>query len=173
MFVVVYLVVLLASVFISRTLVYKNVSISEQLGYYLLIPGAKIRKNDLILLCVNDNYKHVFNELGLRDVAGQCRNGLPYLLKRIAAVTGDRVEVENAGIKINGKLYPNSKQFAEGRGVKLYPLQLGYSRILGKEEYFMLGNSLHSVDSRYFGVVKSSDIHGKVVLVYETQKVDK
>lgn len=78
MFVVVYLVVLLASVFISRTLVYKNVSISEQLGYYLLIPGAKIRKNDLILLCVNDNYKHVFNELGLRDVAGQCRNGLPY-----------------------------------------------------------------------------------------------
>lgn len=172
MFVVVYLVLLLASVFITRTLVYKNVSISEQLGYYLLIPGA-VRRNDLVLICVNDSYKHVFNELGLRDVAGQCRNGLPYLLKRIAAVAGDRVEVENAGIKINGLLYPNSKQFNEGRGVKLYPLKLGYSHILGKGEYFMLGNSLHSVDSRYFGVVKSSDIHGKVVLVYETQKVDK
>lgn len=176
-----YLLVLLLIVVIGRSLIYKNVSISEPLGYYLLLPEVAIRKDDLVLMCVKDSYKHVFNELGLggdkspdespnssRNVAGQCSNGLPYLLKRVVATRGDRVEVAKSGIKINGILYPNSQQFNEGRGVKLHPLNLGYSHILTENEYFMLGNSPHSVDSRYFGIVKASDIKGRVILIHET-----
>lgn len=154
-----------------ENLIYKNPSISEPIGYYFAVPGVKIHTGDLVMTCVTDNsYKHVFNELGLKDVVGQCSNGLPYLIKRVVASTGDRVEITKAGVLINGTLYLNSKQFTEGRGVKLYPLPIGYSHVLGEDEYFMLGKSPHSVDSRYFGIIKKNDIYRKAILIYEIKK---
>ena len=105
----------------------------------------------------NSSYKKVFNELGLQDT-GQCPNGLPYLLKRISAVSGDTVEVIKDGVLINGQLQINSQQFIEGRGILLYPLPIGWKHKLSTDEYFMLGNSTHSVDSRYFGIINKADI---------------
>ncbi|MDQ5921643.1 MAG: hypothetical protein QG673_1702 [Pseudomonadota bacterium] len=151
-----------------QNIIYKNISISEPLGYYLAIPGMPIHNGDLVLTCLtNKHYKHVFNELGMKDVSGQCANGMMYLIKRIVAATGDKLEVTASGILINGILYKNSKQFAEGRGIKLYPLALGYSRILKEDEFFMLGNSTNSVDSRYFGVINKTDIYRRAILIYK------
>lgn len=151
-----------------QNIIYKNISISEPLGYYLAIPGMPIRKGDLVLTCLtNKHYKHVFNELGMKDVSGQCDNGMMYLIKRIVAATGDKVEVTASGILINGILYKNSKQFTKGRGIKLYPLPPGYSRILKEDEFFMLGNSTNSVDSRYFGVINKTDIYRRAILIYK------
>ena len=162
------LLFLLGVVGIGENIIYKNPSISEPIGYYLALPTYSVRKGDSVLTCIsNNNYKHVFNELGMKDVPGQCKNGLPYLIKRITAAKGDSVEVTSAGILINGVLYLNSKQFTEGRGVKLYPLPIGYSHVLTDDEYFMLGQSPHSVDSRYFGIVKREDIYRRAILIHE------
>ena len=168
-----YLVFMFVAVQVGENLIYENVSISEPLGYYLSLPGIRPHKGELVLTCITDNsYKHVFTELGMRD-SGQCSNGLPYLIKRIVAEKGDKVEVTDSGILINSTLYPNSQQFAEGRGIKLYPLPIGYSHILNDNEYFMLGKSPHSVDSRYFGIIQKKDIYRKAVLIYKTSKINR
>lgn len=160
---------LLAFLWCGKNFIYQNISISEPLGYYLALPGIPYHKGDLVLTCISDqSYKHVFTELGMKDVDGQCSNGMPYLIKRIVAVAGDKIGVTAAGIDINGILYSNSQQFIEGRGVKLYPLPLGYSHTLTDDEYFMLGQTPHSVDSRYFGVVKKTDIFRRAFLIHRT-----
>lgn len=162
------LLALFGVVQLLQNIIYKNISISEPLGYYLALPGMPVRKGDLVLTCLtNKEYKHVFNELGMRDVTGQCVNGMMYLIKRIVAVSGDKVNVTASGVWINGVLYKNSKQFTEGRGVKLYPLPYGYSHVLKESEFFMLGNSSHSVDSRYFGVINKADIYRRAILIYK------
>lgn len=169
---VTYLLLLLLVFTLFKKVIYRNPSISEPVGYYLAVPGLSFNKNDLVMTCISNNgYKHVLNELGLADVKGQCTNGLPYLIKRISAVSGDMVEVVSDGILINGVLQPNSKQYAEGRGIKLYPLPVGYHHLLAADEYFMLGNSLHSFDSRYFGMVNRKDVYRKVILINLTSIV--
>lgn len=162
------LLLLFGLVQICENIIYRNISISEPLGYYLALPKLPIRKGDLVLMCLtNKKYKHVFNELGLKDISGQCTTGMPYLIKQVVAIKGDRVEVSSIGILINGKHCLNSKQFLEGRGVKLYPLPIGYSHVLTDDEYFMLGQSPNSMDSRYFGIVKQDDIYRRAILIYE------
>lgn len=94
----------------------------------------------------------------------------PYLLKTIKAVAGDTVEVTTKGIIINGELQTNSQQFLEGRGVKLYPLPVGYKHTLTSGEYFVLGNTTHSVDSRYFGLIKKNDIYRRAILIYKIER---
>jgi conjugative transfer signal peptidase TraF len=156
---------------VADNTVYQNISISEPLGYYLALPGIPVTRGDLVLTCItNKSYKKVFNALGMKDVSGQCDTGMPYLIKRVAAAKGDKVEITIAGVLINGVLFLNSKQFAEGRGVRLYPLPIGYSHVLGEDEYFMLGQSPHSVDSRYFGIVKKNDIFRRAFLIFKTGK---
>ena len=151
---------------IGENIVYKNISISEPLGYYLALPRVKFKKGDLVLTCITNNfYKKIFNNLGMQDVSGQCNNRLPYLIKRIVAIEGDSIRVIPNGILINGALYSNSKQFFQNRGVKLYPLPIGYFHMLTNDEYFLLGQSLHSLDSRYFGIVKRKDIFRKAVYI--------
>ena len=151
--------------------VYQNISISEPLGYYLALPGVPVGKGDLVLTCItNKGYKSALNALGMKDVTGQCDTGMPYLIKRVAAAKGDKVEITAAGVLINGILFLNSKQFTEGRGVKLFPLPIGYSHVLAADEYFMLGQSPHSVDSRYFGIIKKNDIFRRAFLIYKTGK---
>lgn len=163
------LVCLFLIVQIGNNVVYENINISEPPGYYLAIPGLPIKKDSYVITCItNKGYKHVFNELGMKDVKGQCDTGMQYLVKRVAAVEGDRVDVTSSGILINGTLYLNSRQFLEGRGVKLYPLPIGYSHVMAKDEFFLLGQSPHSVDSRYFGVVKREDIYRRAFLVFRT-----
>lgn len=153
-----YIVVLLL-----ENLIYKNPSISEPTGYYLSLPGVSYTRNNLVLTCISDDsYKHVFTELGMHD-DGACKNGLPYLLKRIAAVEGDKVEITSSGVLVNGVIQFNSKQYQFGRGVNLHPLPLGWVRVLRTGELFMLGESPHSVDSRYFGVIYSKDVYRRAI----------
>lgn len=170
-FLVGYLLVLFGGFQALENLLYRNPSISEPLGYYLSLPLVGYGRGDLVMICINNGrYKAILNKLGLADVSGQCASGLPYLIKRIGAVKGDVVEVTASGILINGTLQANSYLYPEGRGIKLYPLAVGYKHTLSDGEYFMLGNSPHSFDSRYFGVVKQPDIYRRAILVKRESK---
>lgn len=161
----------LGTIILARGLenvIYKNTSISEPPGYYLAVPGLAISKGDLVLTCINNNYKQVFIKLGMKEISGECANGLPYLIKRVSAIQGDKVTISNAGVIINGDFQSNSQQYKAGRGIELYPLPVGYTRVLRHDEYFMLGQSPHSVDSRYFGVVPKKDIFRRAILIWRT-----
>lgn len=162
------LALLFGAVHILEHTFYRNVTRSETLGYYIAVPLLPIRRGDLVLTCLsNKSYKQVLSNLGLKDVTGECKDGMPYLLKRVAAISGDEVQVSSHGIVINGILQKNSKQYKKGRGIALYPLPIGYIHKLKTHEYFMLGETTHSVDSRYFGIIKQADIYRRAFLIYE------
>jgi conjugative transfer signal peptidase TraF len=79
-------------------------------------------------------------------------------LKTVVAKAGDVIQVTNDGVLVNGKLLPNSKGVQSVRGIELHPLPIGYKHRLKQNEYFMLGQTARSFDSRYFGVIKRKDI---------------
>ena len=75
------------------------------------------------------------------------------LIKRIAASEGDKVEGREEKLYINGK---------EKEG---YKCEEEFEYILGKDEYFVLGdNGDESTDSRVFGIIKSSQIKSRAVI---------
>ncbi|MBY0379170.1 MAG: signal peptidase I, partial [Burkholderiales bacterium] len=87
------------------------------------------------------------------------------LIKKIVAINGDIVKIEASGIWVNDELLPNSKAIYTHNGIKLSPQQLQILR-LKANEYFMLGKTNTSYDSRYFGIVKAKQIAKKAILMY-------
>lgn len=157
---------LLATIYLASH-IFRNMTQSEPLGYYFSATFLPIKKGNLILTCLTkQDYKSVFNNLGLKDVKGECPDGMPYLLKRVAGVEGDIVSVNNNYIYINGVKQANSIQYQEGRGVPLYPLPANYIHELQTNEYFVLGHTVHSVDSRYFGVINRLDVFSRAIPIY-------
>lgn len=79
-------------------------------------------------------------------------------VKRIVAVGGDEVVVNDQGLFINGELSPY-----QGGGTSS---QSGTWK-LDDDEYFMMGdNRVNSQDSRYIGAIKASAVIGKVDFIY-------
>ena len=82
-----------------------------------------------------------------------------YVVKRVVGMPNDTVQIKDNTVYINGK-----------RIIDEYDFPTAYSGIaehgitIKEGEYFLLGdNRNNSIDSREFGVVKSSDITGIVI----------
>lgn len=71
------------------------------------------------------------------------------MIKRIVAIEGDVIEFNDGAVKVNGvQLQDYEDKF-----------KLNFSKKLQPNEFFVLGdNSADSYDSRFFGVIKKSDI---------------
>lgn len=82
---------------------------------------------------------------------------------RIVACPGDRVDIDADGLHINGYL----QQETNTRGATLpYKNETKFPIQLKSDEYFLLGdNRDNAKDSRVFGIVNSSDIKGKVIML--------
>ena len=87
------------------------------------------------------------------------------LLKRVIAHSGDEIKFTANGVVVNDKLFANSRAVAKVKGVLLNPLPIGYQHKLKTDEYFMLGETPNSFDSRYFGVVNRKFIMNKAQLI--------
>lgn len=86
-------------------------------------------------------------------------------IKRIIAVPGDKVELTNAGVFINGEklkedYLDTSLITSEGAF-----LRYGQSFLVPENEYIVFGdNRPHSSDSREWGTITKDDLIGKVFL---------
>lgn len=102
----------------------------------LLYKMAKFERNDIIVLDEKED-----NEI---------------IIKRIIALPGETIKIQNGKIYINDKEY--NDEFAYGD-------TSDYEQVtLGENEYFILGdNRLISKDSRYFGTITEDEIIGKIV----------
>lgn len=147
----------------------KNISISEPIGYYLKLPIiGTIKRGNKYLICIADiKYIVVLKQLGLPDIPNQCPYNSPYLIKQVAGVPGDAIEITKSGVLINNQLQPYSQGFTYAHGVSLYPLPVGYKTILRKNEYFMLGITPHSIDSRYFGIINRNQFYKQTILIFK------
>lgn len=88
-------------------------------------------------------------------------------LKRVVAVGGDEVLIENGHLYVNGSLFEDEDLYEtmEYAGLAEEPI------VLAKDEYFVLGDNRNdSEDSRYgnIGPVKRDDIIGRVWFRFKT-----
>ncbi|MFZ1125371.1 MAG: S26 family signal peptidase, partial [Candidatus Baltobacteraceae bacterium] len=95
---------------------------------------------------------------------GDCPNGLVPLGKVVAAVEGDVVDVEPDGVRINGTLWPQSRQKAiDARGRRVDLCQPFGPQRLGPGRVWLMGLHRDSWDSRYFGPLESSALGGRYI----------
>ncbi len=85
-------------------------------------------------------------------------------IKRVAAVAGDTVSIQDGSLYVNGRESviesAAGETTASDSGVE-YPLRLG------DKEVFVIGdNRENSEDSRHFGAVKTKEIKGKVLFYF-------
>ena len=95
---------------------------------------------------------------------GRCPSGTEPLLKRIEALGGDRVSLDDAGVAVNGILVAGTRALrTDGRRQPI--AQVGPGTWLIDAGAFWAGSTAHpqSFDSRYFGPVPLSSIIGVAV----------
>lgn len=147
-----------------------NPSISEPRGYYFIFKRTEYKKNMIVQICINNkDYLEVLRKLKVPFHNRGCKSSIDYLLKTIVAGDGDKVLINQRGVFINGVLQHNSNAINNFRGINLYPTK-DRRFIVGKNEFFVLGKTQHSYDSRYFGIIKESQIAAEAYLVYETNQ---
>jgi signal peptidase I len=86
-------------------------------------------------------------------------------IKRVIGIPGDRVQMQDKEILINGKPFDDKYGVYDERAGST-------SRSFGpvvvpKDHYFVMGdNRDHSMDSRYWGFVPSDAVKGKAFIIY-------
>lgn len=125
-------------------------------GLYLLKPATEpLKRGDIVTLCLEPNhpYTRIARERGYLG-SGSCPSGLKPLLKRLAGVPGDLVEVSPNGISINGSLMASTmrpERDSQNRPMPPSMLQDGFI----PENYALVISQENggSFDSRHFGLV--------------------
>lgn len=92
-----------------------------------------------------------------------------YYVKRIIGVPGDKVQIKDGAVYVNGELFEEAVETAAILDAELAAEEI----VLGEDEYFVLGdNRNNSEDSRYanIGNVKKEYIIGKAWFVVSPYK---
>src|SRR5262249_350416 len=91
--------------------------------------------------------------------AGPCASGAQAVLKRIAAISGDVVEVQPTGLTINGRPVARSAVLAQdSHGRNLPHLPWGTLTLAPGEVWLLSTTNVRSWDSRYYGPVPTSAV---------------
>lgn len=119
--------------------------------------SPKINAGDLML------YYRLESDFHNRDVILYEKEGVVYT-GRIVAKSGDTVEVtDDAQLKINGVTATEKNIYCS---TPKYANYVSYPVTLKEKQYFVLCDFREGTkDSRYFGVVDSSEIKGKVITI--------
>lgn len=130
-----------------------NITASLARGFYIVSQSPSA---NLVEFCPEGEAASISLERGYRTPGGSCSDGGTPLLKPIAAVPGDRVEVTSHGIQVNGKLIPNSAaHLNDHRGRPLRPWPNGKYIVPTGSLWVISDFNSWSFDSRYFGPIPS------------------
>lgn len=150
-------------VFCIKRIMY-NVTDSMTKGIYVKKIISNYKKGDLVIFLMDKKYlKYVESSLS-KNKAKKL-----YLLKRIVAVEGDIIETRSNGVVlINGE--------KKGKIFKIKGLtdKIENTRyILKKDEYYVMGDTETSFDSRYLGILRKKDFKSEVKLLIEEKTLEK
>jgi signal peptidase I len=89
-------------------------------------------------------------------------------IKRVVAVPGDRLEVKNKELFVNGEKVadPHAHHDEEGGTMRSPRDNFGPFVVPGDRVFVMGDNRDHSHDSRFWGPVRINDILGKAFILY-------
>ncbi|BAP89084.1 putative Type IV secretory pathway, protease TraF [Burkholderiales bacterium GJ-E10] len=134
-----------------------NLTSSAPIGVYRISPAqAAAPRGALVVVCPPVGPQR-FRFLH----AGGCPSGAMPFLKTVAAVAGDRVQVSDAGVRVNGRMLPDSAPIVRSdlprlrEAVRLPPGQIWLWGRGSSEE-----GARRSFDSRYFGPVSTASVRG-------------
>lgn len=136
---------------------YINTTPSLPVGLYRIV-DEPISKGTYVGFCPPQ--RDVFDWAVARGYinAGNCPGGYGQLLKRVHAVAGDTVLIDEAGITVNGELLLNSVPLSTDAFGAALP-QYRFDTVIGESEYLLLSDlNSHSFDARYFGVINHAQI---------------
>lgn len=132
-----------------------------------------INKNDIIAFCPEEKFFELFSNRGYisKNIIGNCYNKYPPFIKRVIAITGDKIEIKNDDVYLNGNLINNSHIYSNDKnGYKLPRLNNGFKKILKVNELFVFADGVsRSLDSRYVGIINKKNIISKAYLILEVK----
>lgn len=109
-------------------------------------------------------------------IAYQLAGSKSQLIKRVVAVSGDRIEKTEQGLKVNGKIQPGFERNATLEssvflGVNEFP-PFGQAIIVGSDSFYVLSNAAHDMfDSRSKGEIALKQVLGRAILWRDVLKV--
>lgn len=145
------------SVMTPRPRLVWNASASAPIGLYAVGDVADLARGDMVIARLPSEF---------RMLAAR-RQYLPAnvpLVKRVAAVPGDKVCAVGAGIFVNAQLVA-SRLSRDGAG-RVMPRWAGCVLLADGRYFLLMAKSGASFDGRYFGVSEASDIVGKARLLW-------
>lgn len=128
-----------------------NLTASLPLGWWAETAQVPER-GDIVKACPPEHAARMARKRGYVPF-GLCAGGVRPVLKRIAALPEDMVEVSADGIRVNGaSLSHSTPALQDSRGRFLRPWPRGHYR-LAKHQVWLYAPGAKSFDSRYFGPV--------------------
>ncbi len=138
-----------------------NLSSSMPVGLYLRTPGP-IERRAIVDVCLPEPIARLGRERGyLRG--GACPDGSEPVAKSVAATAGDRVELREGLVAVNGVAIPNSATKStdrEGRELPQFPR--GVYTVAAGELWLLSSLNAHSWDSRYYGPIPVENVRSTV-----------
>jgi conjugative transfer signal peptidase TraF len=132
--------------------VWVNTSPSLPLGVYRVVPGGRPVVGAIVLVCLPPEIGAFARARGYLT-HGPCPPGVELLGKPIAAVAGDNVQVEPAGVTINGRMIPMSVPLLLDSDGRPLPQRMGAHLLRPGEVFLLSTHDRRSLDARYFGVL--------------------
>ena len=134
-----------------------NASASAPIGLYAVAPGGKPARGQMVIAQLPAK---------VRPLAAR-RRYLPLnvpLVKRAAAIAGDRVCAQGPFITINGR-FAAARRRADAAGRPL-PQWQGCRRLGAGEVFLLMAETPESFDGRYFGISAPIDVIGRATPVW-------
>lgn len=105
-------------------------------------------------------YQKKFNEIKRGDIVGfQDPYGDEIFIKRVVALGGETIEIEDGKVYLNGKVLEEPYLKEEMLGDM-------EATVIPENELFVMGDNRNSsADSRVFGTIKESEIKGKFIAI--------
>lgn len=136
-----------------------NTTGSVPIGFYRVHQGVPVRRGMLALVCLPGALERVGLERGYLG-AGGCPDGAEPVLKPVAAVAGDTVEISAASVSVNGVLVVPAALSRDSAGRKLEAVPPGTYAVPEGAVWLLSGYNPRSWDSRYWGAVPTSGVRG-------------
>lgn len=146
----------LLGLFLSRTLAF-NFTPSLPLGVYHRV-DSPLEPGGLVAICLPEHIAQEARRQGILK-AGECPGRVMPLLKRIAAVEGDTVDITPEGVVVAGQWIqpPAPARKADSPALSTWPE--GHY-VLTSGQLWLTATHPRSWDSRYFGPVAVDAVRG-------------
>jgi len=149
------------SVFAQPLIIY-NATDSLPHGIYRVIKQQNYKRGDLIVFPVPEQVRRLVLERGWLKPES-------YLIKPVAAKTGDDMWITCGQVFVNGKPFGTIKK-QDRQGLPLPSLV--FNDALSPGKIAVLQRSDDSFDSRYFGMIDERDIIGRAVPIWVFYETD-